>query len=156
MSYPTLRLDVPVTGVDDAIARLGVDATERRINRGMRESLVYLQGEVKRGTPVNTGALRGSVFSEMRGRTIDGLHGVVASPLNYAPVVEYGRKPGTMPPVEAIEMWARRVLGIEGLGLIIARKIKWRGTKGHHMFANAAKKGGLVVAGIIRRHLAAP
>ena len=41
--------------------------------------------------------------------------------------VEKGRRPGTMPPPALLEAWARRKLGIRGLGWPMALAIKKRG-----------------------------
>ena len=118
----------------------------------MSESLEYLKTLVVTGTPVDTGKLRGSIFQEMRG-TEANLNGVVASPMQYGTVVEFGRRPGMkMPPVAIIERWAQ-LHGMAGLGWPIARAIARRGIPGKHMFENAARKGKSTVEAIVRRHL---
>jgi len=56
----------------------------------------------------------------------------IVFPALYADVIEYGRAPGSMPPVEALEKWVMRKLGIEkkkakSVCWAIAMAIKQRG-----------------------------
>lgn len=44
-------------------------------------------------------------------------------------LLEYGRKPGKMPPVEALERWAEDRLGDANLAYLVARSIARKGTK---------------------------
>lgn len=65
---------------------------------------------------------------------------LVGSDLAYAPFVEYGRKPGKQPPVEAILKWlAIRGIqpGTRGQAFAIARAIGKRGIKGRFPFRRA-------------------
>lgn len=48
--------------------------------------------------------------------------------------LEFGRRPGTMPPLDVIEAWVRRKLNVEdkdvrSVAFLIARKIKEKGTQ---------------------------
>jgi len=67
------------------------------------------------------GFLRDSITYEINGNTI-----TIGSDMPYAPVVEYGRAPGTLPPVDEIEKWAARH-GMPGAGWPIAMNIKKNG-----------------------------
>lgn len=130
-------------------------ALAKRAFAAMRESVIAIQGGVQDNVPVNTGVSRGSVFGEVYGHTIADLRGVVASPLEHMTVLEYGRRPGQkMPPVAAIQLWARRKLGdgSRGTAFVIARAIGRRGTRAHHMFRDAANAGQSVVTRIWLRH----
>src|SRR3989304_5899330 len=78
-------------------------------------------------TPENTGILRDSIFDDILGVKADiggvNLEGIVSSS-DYEPkvnAVEFGRKPGKMPPVEAIALWVRRK-GLAGTYKITAGK----------------------------------
>lgn len=136
-----------------AVERLGPERAAQRARAAMLESLAFLQNEVRQAMPVDTGLGRGSVVTELRGRTLGDLSGEVGSPLAHVAVLEYGRKPGgPMPPVAPIEAWAQRH-GMAGLGYVIARAIARRGLKARHMFRNAAQKGQAVIPSIFRRHL---
>ena len=46
-------------------------------------------------------------------------------------VLEYGRQPGRMPPVEALKVWSAQKLGDEKLAYVVARNIARRGTVKH-------------------------
>ena len=144
----TVRIDASLLRYLDPHRR------EQVLRSAMTESMLFLENRVAHGTPVDTVALRGSLFHDLRGRWFGGLRGVVASPLEYAPAVEYGRRPGgRMPPVAAIERWAQRVIGVRGLGYIIARSIARRGTRGAFMFQTAARDGVRTVEAIFARHI---
>lgn len=83
-------------------------------------------------TPVDRGLLRGGTQTQILGQGADVL-GRVFNTMEYAPAVELGSRPH-FPPVAALEAWARRKLGQDGLGFVIARAISRRGTKGVFMF----------------------
>jgi hypothetical protein len=82
----------------------------------------------------------------MRG---DAVQVTISTPLPYGAAVEYGRAPGKAPMVRnldgtfsavpSLELWVKRVLGVPdadvpGVAFAIARRIKYKGTKGAHMF----------------------
>ena len=124
------------------------------MSEAMNSSLVYLQGLVQKETPVDTGMLRGSIFTEIRGRETDNINGIVGTPLMYGVVVEFGRRPGqTPPPVAVIKRWAVLHGLSEGLAYPIARAIGRRGIPGRFMFRYAAQRGLGTVTGILRRAL---
>lgn len=150
----------------------------KRSRAAMNESVTYIQAEVQKGTPVDMGILRGSIFTEIRGTAIPDMTGIIASPLSYAGFVERGRKPGSKPPpVDALLTWVERHLqphvlavsiktrratkvmigdqktkAIRGVAFLVARAIGKRGIKGKFMFRNAAQRGRRVVSGIFARH----
>lgn len=131
------------------------EQVQRRSVRAMNESLAYLRMLIVESAPVGvTGHLRGSVFTSIRGKPTD-LRGIVASPLEYAIIVERGRKPGRFPPRAPIELWARRVLGDASLWFVVARAIARRGIAGKHIFEQAAQKGEGTVKRIWRKHFSA-
>jgi hypothetical protein len=83
--------------------------------------------------PANTGALRQSIAGTVVPMGVGHWQGVVSSPLAYAPVMEFGRRPAArQPPSDAIALWARRKLGLsaaeaERAAYPIARAIGRRG-----------------------------
>ena len=115
----------------------------KHTNLAMHKSLSALEQPIATGTPVNTGALRGSETTEVRGRGAE-IMGRIFTPLAYGAAVEHGRKPGKMPSVDAIQYWVERK-GIAGdedprqVAFLIARAIGRRGTKGAHMFEEGLK-----------------
>lgn len=83
---------------------------ERAGVRGMRKGAVFLHGqvvlEIGRAQPrpaVDTGELRNSVNT-----TAHPQGAIVSVDAPHAPFMEYGRRPGKMPPVGPIEDWLRR------------------------------------------------
>lgn len=149
----SVSVDVDLRQLQQVMARLSPVVVAMRSKAAMGESLAYLQAEVQKNTPVDTGITRGSIFTASRGSSLADLRGTVASPLEHTIVLEEGRRPGgRMPPVAIIERWAQRVIGVSGLGYVIARAIARRGTKAHHMFRNAADRGRVVVQSIWLRH----
>ena len=131
------------------------DIIQTDLLAAMHEALIYLEREVKERTPIGaTGILRGSVFSEIRGQPVN-LHGIVASPQQYAAPVEHGTQPH-WPPQGPIRLWVRRKLGIEGdnvngVAFLVARKIASKGTDGAHMFEEAFKAGKNTVITIFQK-----
>jgi hypothetical protein len=130
------------------------------MDAAMTETVMLLERETKRRTPVGvTEALRGSIAGEVRyGQTADRgvLLGGVGTPMAYGAVVEHGRKPGgKMPPIDALELWVRRKVWMDGgdggrrrptvqqargIAFAIARKIAREGTEGVHMFEEALRE----------------
>lgn len=139
------------------IARLAKRLSPREISRrghaAMQESVAYLQGAVQRATPVDTGVTRGTIFTEVRGRELAGMRGIVASPLVHTIVLEFGRRPGQrMPPLGPIRVWLHHQGKDERLAFVVARSIGRKGTKAHHMFSAAAERGASMVTAIWQRH----
>lgn len=91
--------------------------------------LSVFEAKAKEDAPVGvTGQARSTIGSEVVGGAGSTIIGKTGSNLEYAPyALEYGRKPGKMPPVDVIEEWAQHVIGVAGLGFVIARAIGARG-----------------------------
>ncbi len=124
----------------------------------LNDVLEYLQMLVVDRTPVNTGVLGDSVYTEVRGATIDNrgvsMTGSVSSS-DFEPKVwamERGRTAGRYPPIEAIALWVKRKgiekddAAIRRAAFAIARAIaegrsahQLRG--GDRMFEQAATQG---------------
>uniref|UniRef100_A0A6M3K6A5 Tail protein n=1 Tax=viral metagenome TaxID=1070528 RepID=A0A6M3K6A5_9ZZZZ len=104
-----------------------------------------LESEVVMRTPRGVGGVAGLAGSIHGAVVSQGfpIHGVVGTPLEYAIVVEEGRRPNrAMPPVGPIALWAQRKLGVNvedarSVGFVIARSIGKKGFKGAHMFRKA-------------------
>jgi len=100
---------VRIEGLDELRRRFAEspELMERETRRALRVSIDHIEEQVAGRTPVNTGQLRGSTATEIRGSKTD-LRGIVGTPLIYGLPVEMGREPGKMPPVDAIEYWVIR------------------------------------------------
>ena len=147
-----ITVGVDFSKFEAVMAQLSPEELDRRARSAMNESLAYLQGEVAKAIPVGvSGNTRQALFTEIRGKALPEIRGIVANPFLHTIVLEKGRKPGRMPPVEALRLWCQRKLGNAKLAFVVARAIgkkgtkAWRETKGLHMFENAAKNGQATV-----------
>ena len=111
----------------------------------MMSSMAVLEAEIAGQTPVNTGALAGSINHDVDGQNGQ-LIGTVGTAISYGEPVEFGRAAGKWPPIDAIELWVRRKLGIGGnearsVAFLVARKIGQQGTDGAAMFEKGFDAG---------------
>jgi hypothetical protein len=116
----------------------------------MHRAVDVTEAAVVQRTPVGVSGHARQGWSKAVVRLISEVRGVVANPLDYIYYVEHGRGPGKMPPIDNIELWVRRVLGIaepesRSVAFLVARAIGVRGTKGAHM----VEEGTKAVRGII-------
>lgn len=138
----SMEVKVPTKQIQDLVKKFAqAEAIYDEYARpGMEEAVSFILSKVVQKTPSDTSLLRGSIQTELRGRSLD-LQGYVFTPSIYAPAIEYGlpiRK--VFPPLEAIQRWVeRKGISLEGatsrqVSYLIARGIYRRGTKGHMMF----------------------
>lgn len=128
--------------LEQAWARMP-DVVRTELLASVTEADLLIEREVKERTPVGVGGgggLKGSIASDEKAYS-DRVIGMVGSPLNYVAAVELGTKPH-FPPLQPIEDWVRAKLDVpevdvEDVAMAIARKIKWHGTEGAHMFEQA-------------------
>ena len=78
-------MSVEVKGVDDLIVKLNNMADESKIQQQLGIACALVERSAKMKAPKDTGALRRSITSK-----VDGLTGIVFTPLEYAPFVEVG------------------------------------------------------------------
>ena len=78
-------MNVEVKGVDELIVKLNNMADESKIQQQLGIACALVERSAKMKAPKDTGALRRSITSK-----VDGLTGIVFTPLEYAPYVEYG------------------------------------------------------------------
>lgn len=142
MAQPPLTIAVDMRGVLLKNPEKADDIYTEEMSKSMREGVSKMEKDVKARTPVGAvGALRGSVFSEIRGRGLN-LHGIVSSPSAYAEAVEVGQEPH-FPPPEPLEAWVKGVFGltnkrqIRRVAYAIGRAISRFGVEGRFMFRNA-------------------
>lgn len=67
------------------LKRIDGMCSETNISTAIGKACALVEGEAKKKAPKDTGALRRSISS-----TVKGLEGIVFTPLEYAPYVEYG------------------------------------------------------------------
>lgn len=142
-----LKLDIDTSEIEALLQRF--PQFERliaaEIEATMDSSLEVLGEQVTGRTPVNTGALRGSITPIVRGSSPQ-LEGILGTSLVYGFSVEYGHPPGQPPPADQIELWVRRKLGLSGsearsTAFLIARAIGEFGTDGAFMFSLGFEAG---------------
>ena len=134
-----------VNGVDGFIKKVKMDA-----NRALLYCAEYLQGKIREQLSIDsydTGNLARSVtYRQVEDGVVE-----VGSALEYAPVREYGRKPGRFPNLDALVGWTASKGMItggatqkynnlhykdKGVVFLVARAIAIRGIKGKHTFWN--------------------
>lgn len=116
---------------------------ENLMGPGLRDALtrsvIDIENGAKRAAPVDRGRLRGAITHQVddaplpmwaKAGVIGGVSGGGGHERvgEYAFAMEYGRPPGSMPPLEPIAAWARRK-GITTPPFAIALAIKRHGTK---------------------------
>lgn len=108
--------------------------------------------DAKKFAPVDTGRLRSSIVSQVRSVNFPRrVEGVVSSNVEYAPHMEYGTEHNKMPPIAALQGWARR----HGLNaFLVARAILRRGgLKGRFYFKQAVDKNRAAINTIFQKHV---
>ena len=141
MTNDGLILDIDLSGIDETKANIvGYPADlSRELNVAMASSLSLLKQAVVDRTPVDTDKLRGGITSETISVFPDLVGSVSSGPTPYAPVVEYGRKPGKFPPVDVIKKWVIRKLQVpeeevDSVAFLVGRHIATHGIEGKFMF----------------------
>lgn len=117
------------------------------IDKAMQQSALAIQREAVILAPVNMGALRQSITTEVDKRPPFPLWATVGPTVKYGRYVEFGRKPGKAPPTDAIEPWVRTRLKVSQprsfrVAYLVARKIALKGIAPKpYMFPGASKAG---------------
>ena len=80
---------IEVEGLEQLTKIIEELADTKKIERAMKVACALVEGEAKKNTPKGTGELRRSITSkvEVEGKDVTG---IVFTPLEYAPYVEYG------------------------------------------------------------------
>ena len=130
-----------------------VNRAERRTLELIMQMLLNLAVDITHRKELsNTGAYVTSLGTEVRG-TPTNFRGILTPAARHGYFVEHGRKPGKMPPRDAIELWVKRKLGItnqrdvESVAYLVRRAIGAKGTikrfgyKGGEVLADTVKQG---------------
>ena len=133
-----LQLDIELAGMEDVITDVETfpQSVSHELNVAMETSLGLLEKEVQNRTPKNTGQLRDSITHQILS-PFPNMVGQVNPAQPYGIVMEYGRKPGKFPPVDAIRLWVHQKLGLRGkekdsAAFLIARSIAKKGYSPKH------------------------
>lgn len=134
----------------DLIRRMP-EAVERVVDRFLRRAALEVAREEARQAPKAFSTLATSIRADKAGP----LHYRVAPGVNYGEPVATGRRPGSMPPPEALEPWVRRVLGkgpdeARFVAWSIARAIARRGLRPNSYPARTVQKMESRVIALVR------
>ncbi len=139
----TIRVDTDMREVDALIRRYGeaAPAVAREMTVAMTRATAQVQHDAQVLVPVDTGHLRRSITTD-----VTPFVGRVGSNVPYAPVVEYGRRPGApMPPSGALDGWARRK-GISASAIFAIRlRIARRGIKARPYLVPALERNRVAI-----------
>lgn len=98
-------------------------------SQAMRNATQKIQNEARNNIRIHGTTFQGNLARSITVREATAYRGQVATSEGYSGAVEFGRRPGKFPPVAPLERWAAIKLGKPGLGFVVARKIKEKGTK---------------------------
>ena len=84
-------IQVTIEGLEGLIKRLAKAKAQKHITAAMRKGTLLVERGAKMKAPVDTGRLRSSITSEVRGVGADTV-GVVGSNVVYAPYQEFGTR----------------------------------------------------------------
>lgn len=116
--------------------RIQIDQEDfnRKLNEALKGMAIDLQeslkGKLTKVHGKDTGVLQSGIMGSVEGTTV-----TINMPA-YGKYVEFGRPPGKMPPVEALEGWTRRKLGDAKLAWAVAMHIKKWGTTPYPFIRN--------------------
>ena len=84
-----MKLDFEFTNLDVVVKNIGEKISEQNAEQALGKACALLEREAKMKAPKDTGALRNSITSKIE---YDGeeVSGIVFTPLEYAPYIEYG------------------------------------------------------------------
>lgn len=116
------------------------------LKQAMTDAVAKTALAIRPLTPVDTGRLKASIAGrvETLGGTVGSvggeIRGIVGTEIEYAPYVELGRKPGSLPPSAPLRAWGLRQLGSEEAGEAVRWAILARGIRPKAMFAQGWRR----------------
>ena len=78
-------MSIEFDGLDEILAQLDGIVDEKKLEMALGKACAIVEAEAKKKAPKGDGALRNSIASR-----VEGGEGIVYTPLEYAPYVEYG------------------------------------------------------------------
>lgn len=129
-------------GLNGVTAKLDQAVLFRHARESLADALEDLKKRVIKYTPVARGLTAENIFTAIDGETLNDLNGIVASPDEWFPVLEYGRRAGSrMPPQQPIEEWMD-VVGLDRrFSFVVRRNIAARGLPALHIMQRALDEG---------------
>ena len=80
-----MSVDIRLEGLDELLVRLDKITSTDKVNQALGQACALVERSAKQKAPKDTGALRRSISSK-----VENFQGIVFTPLEYAPYVEYG------------------------------------------------------------------
>lgn len=80
-----MNIDIEFEGVENLILRLNKMSDTAALEKSLEAATLLVERSAKQKAPKDTGALRRSITSK-----VEGLEGIIYTPLEYAPYIEYG------------------------------------------------------------------
>ncbi len=121
-----MSLNVDIKGVQELLNKMATLQKFQPLNKLLTDAALIAQREARSATPQDTRTLARSIALD-----VQPFSARVFTPLAYAPVMEYGRRPGgPMPPPDALGGWLRRHGIPLSAAFVVARAIARRGIKG--------------------------
>jgi len=115
-----VEFEIELSGAEENAGRLERLAARmdkvgtQKIEDQLELIVAFLESEVKKRTPVDTGALYSSTFGEVRTSGV-ALEGLVSTPLVYGPPIEFGTKRGIKPHKMFGEAWEQNISKVKDL-----------------------------------------
>lgn len=78
-------MDIEFEGAEKLMARIDKISDEAELKKSLETAALLVERSAKQKAPKDTGALRRSITSK-----VEGLEGIIYTPLEYAPYIEYG------------------------------------------------------------------
>lgn len=139
-----MRIDVRIEGLErlQAGAAAAPATLASEVRTSMTAGSLLIEGTARSLAGKDTGRNAGSITHRISGSGAN-LTSRIGPSTAYGYFAEKGRRPGKMPPVSAVEGWARRK-GIDPF--VLARSIARKGTKGKpYMVPSFQQNQGKVV-----------
>ena len=80
-----MSAEIKFEGLDEVLYKLGKISSDANIEEALGTCCAVVEKSAKQKAPKDTGALRRSITSK-----VEGTQGIIFTPLEYAPYVEYG------------------------------------------------------------------
>lgn len=80
-----IGFDMKIVGLKEVAQKMKPETVQKPLAEGLSRLRMWLEGEVKKATPVDTGRLRGSISSDQTANTVK-----IGTTVHYASYVEYG------------------------------------------------------------------
>ena len=80
-----MSAEIKFEGLDEILYKLGKISSDANIEEALGTCCAVVEKSAKQKAPKDTGALRRSIASK-----VEGTQGIIFTPLEYAPYVEYG------------------------------------------------------------------